>query len=136
MVFLVSSWKELRNVSSTNDDDNDAVCMVVFLFSVVFLLLPMMILVVRVRPEGRILQPFCLLRVWDGWFLQENASIMWTLGLGLYCRKENYTPRKQLRKNRLFNPFLVPHNIKNACLLLYCPSSNAKHEEKKYKLVL
>jgi hypothetical protein len=31
-----------------------------------FFLLPMMIRIVRVWPEGGILQPFCLLRVWDG----------------------------------------------------------------------
>lgn len=48
-----------------------------FFYSLFFyiLRLPMMILVVRIRPEGGVLQPFCLLWVCHWWFLQTNTSM-------------------------------------------------------------
>lgn len=48
-----------------------------FFYSLFFyiLRLPMMILVVRIRPEGGVLQPFCLLWVCHWWFLQTSTSM-------------------------------------------------------------
>lgn len=69
------SWtrleKNFRKTSSTNDDDNDVVSesilfILLYFYFYFFLLLPMMIRVVRVRPEGRVLQPVCFLWVCDG----------------------------------------------------------------------
>lgn len=61
--FLASCRKELEEgfiVMMTIMMLSVRVLFIIFFF---FLLLPMMIRVVRIRPEGGILQPFCFLRV-------------------------------------------------------------------------
>lgn len=100
LIPIPSSWKELvlqgratLQASSSNDDDNNVVFSRVF-FLLLFILylfilrLPMMILVVRVGPEGGVLQPFCLLWVCHRWLLQNSTSTLvksiFGLGLGFY----------------------------------------------------